>query len=727
MSLVLALVLMSAFVACGDDATGGDNNYNGNSDSDAGVDDDGSTTGDADVQHDAMVDPPTAVLEIYALDIWAQPLPETEATLTVTSQSQPVATTGHPVALVNLYDAGDYEITLEAPDHETQQVTVAWDGGSTVDGATVTPAAGGPAHGFSVSHEMRDIYGVNLPIHSVYLGLRHQWFSAQGRPARRGNDIELLMDGEDAWSSTYTDLTAATTSIMIATWWWESDFELVRDPATHHLLTPTERYDNTILGILESSPAVHRVLIGEFWGEGHDILDWLNTDAAMGTYAETANDGFEILGQGNGTMGVFQFEADPFLYGDRVRSTFPETTGRSFETETDIASNVPSREVDLTWWPISVEIQLASYHQKFMVVDQQVAYVGGMNVKATDWDTSDHEVFEFRRMGFDANRTEREDVMSKDSESDTGPRKDYIIRLEGPSVQDAADIFHIRWAHQIAEGVLNAEYATDFVVDRNQPEMPGGSQIQVTATLPQPFWEHAIAETWINAVNQAQDFIFIEDQYWRIPMLTEVIIARMNQVPGLRLLVVTKPVDEWTDPGCSWTHETHQELKTLFPSRYATYQLRAFDVVDVGWGIDETEERYTNMDVHSKMLIVDDKFMSVGSCNKNNRGIVYEGELNVAVLDPVWVRAERRRIMANMLPAGVPATNDVATWWTQFSDAAVWNDYVWQNWDDEWGDLDLGDGSDPLPPEYIPDGFVHGLIFREVVDCLIEDVGPDMT
>jgi phosphatidylserine/phosphatidylglycerophosphate/cardiolipin synthase-like enzyme len=728
-SVLLALLLASAIVACGDDSTGGDNNNNTNTNvnSDAGVDDDGSTTGDADVQHDAMVDPPTAVLEIYALDIWAQPLPETEATLTVTNQSQPVDTTGHPVALVNLFDAGDYEVTLEAPDHETQEVTVAWDGGSTTDGATVTPAAGGVAHGFSVSHEMRDIYGTNLPVHSVYLGLRHKWFSAQGRPARRGNDIDLLMDGEDAWSSTYTDLTAATSSIMIATWWWESDFELVRDPTNHHLLTPTERYDNTILGILESSPAVHRVLIGEFWGS-HDILDWLNTDSAMGTYAETANDDFEILGQANETMGVFQFEVAPFLYGDRVRETFPETTGRSFETETDIASTVPSRQVDLTWWPISVEIQLASYHQKFMVVDQEVAYIGGMNVKATDWDTSDHTVFEHRRMGFDATQADRQDVIDKDSESDTGPRKDYIIRLEGPAVQDAADVFQQRWAHQISEGALNAENATDFVVNRNQAEMPGGSQIQVTATLPQPFWEHAIAESWFNAVEQAQDFIFIEDQYWRIPMLTDVIIARMTQVPGLRLLVVTKPVSEWTDPGCSWTHETHQELLGLFPSRYAVYQLRSFDTV-VTWGMNETEERYMDMDVHSKMLIVDDKFMSVGSCNKNNRGIVYEGELNVAVLDPVWVRDQRRRIFANMLPAGVTPTNDVATWWTQFSDAASWNDTVWENWDDMGGDINLGTigDLDPLPAEYTPDGFVHGLIFNEVVDCLIEDVGPDMT
>jgi len=121
----------------------------------------------------------------------------------------------------------------------------------------------------------------------------------------------------------------------------------------------------------------------------------------------------------------------------------------------------------------------------------------------------------------------------------------------------------------------------------------------------------------------------------------------------------------------------------------------------VTWGWDETESRYANIDTHSKMFIVDDKFMSVGSCNKNNRGIIYEGELSAAGLDP--------------------------TWWQQFIDAAAWNDAVYDRWDDEGWDIDNGDGSDPLPAEYTPHGFVHSLAFRTVDDCFLEGVGPYMT
>ncbi len=41
----------------------------------------------------------------------------------------------------------------------------------------------------------------------------------------------------------YQELNLATDTIMITSWWWDSEFELIRDEADHHLLTPTERWD----------------------------------------------------------------------------------------------------------------------------------------------------------------------------------------------------------------------------------------------------------------------------------------------------------------------------------------------------------------------------------------------------------------------------------------------------------------------------------------------------
>lgn len=235
----------------------------------------GGAAGDA--GEDAPPLPPdaTAVLQIHPMDIWAQYLPGQDYTVEVTESGTPVAYGGSPTLTVPLVDASTLTITLSAPEHHTLEVSVEYDGTGTLSSATLFKAAGSEAQGVAFGHENRDIEGKTLPVHSLYLGLRHRWFSAQGRPARRGNDIELLMDGEEAWGSVHEDLSIATDRILVSTWWWESNFELIRHEATHHTLDPSERWSNTILGVLEARPAHKRVLVGQFWGSGDRTASWI--------------------------------------------------------------------------------------------------------------------------------------------------------------------------------------------------------------------------------------------------------------------------------------------------------------------------------------------------------------------------------------------------------------------------------------------------------------------
>lgn len=670
---------------------------------------------------DSVAPLPASLLEVYALDIWAQALPSTEGALSVTLDGKPVPTSGWPIVRVPLTKAGTYTLSLSAPEHFALDATVQFDGTSSDQAAKLSMSTAVKGHGVSFSHDVRKEGGADVSVHTAYLGLRHKWFSAEGRPARRGNDIELLMDGEQAWARVAQELSGAAYSVLIASWWWQSDFELVR-PQNHATLTPDQRWANTVLGILEDSSAFRRVLVGQFWGQD-SILSFMTTDGELKAFAETPGDGFEFMGQGNPTKGTFTFSVDPFLFGDRVRGTWTDSAGRKFATEDQVQSQVPPHDVDLGDIPTGIQTQIASYHQKFSVIDEEVAFVGGMNLKEVDWDSSKHEVYDFRRMKYDASQADRLAVQAKEQLPDNGPRKDYAMRIHGPAAQDVADVFHLRWKHQLDEGVEYAANSTDFTVQRNIAPQPGGKHIQVTVTLPQPFWEHSIAETWFNAVAQAEKYIYIEDQYFRMPMVNDAIVARMQAVPTLRLVVITKDINEWTDPGCPWTYKSHAVFKQTFPDRYKLFVFRSFDTSDSpGW--DEVASQFQDIDVHAKMLIVDDKFMSVGSCNKNNRGLVYEGEMNVAVVDEPWVKNERKRIFANFLPDGTAVADDVAGWWQQLIAASAANDAVYAAWDQEGWDISL-DGA-PLPAEYTPQGILYSMDFPDSGECLIENVGPDI-
>lgn len=714
---VLPLLSLAGVSACGsmpDDAT-------------TAIDDAGLVRRDGALVRDTGVGTsPIAVLELYLFDLWGQPLPTSDATLTVTLDGSPVTVaegTQPYMRRVDLRAHGRLAVTLSAPQHRTLRAELDFDGTRRADGLSARLATGVTGQGLSLTRSTRTIAGQQVPVHSVVLGLRHEWFSAQGRPARRGNRIDLLMDGEEAWRTVHADLQTARDSVHVSTWWWESNFELLRDAATHPTSTEAQRQRNTILTTLEGLPARKRVIVGQFLSMD-GVASTLSSDNALRAHGTLAGDNFEYMGQANETSGMFDFAVRPFSFGARVRAWYPTLASTTFASEALVASEVPGHHVDLTHWPvIMADVQAASYHQKFMTIDQRLAFIGGMNLRRVDWDTSRHRVFEPRRMLFDSSASARQEVVTRDHLPDNGPRKDYMVRIDGPSAIDAEAVFQERWDFLRR---TNARYSPDssaYTLGTAPAARSGGSQVQVTATLPAPFDEHAIAETWFNAVAQARQYIYIEDQYFRVPMLMDAIVQRMQQVPTLQLVVITKPINEWSDPGCAWTRRTHEDLLARFPTRYSMLQLRAFDT-QVTWGIDETEAHFVDMDVHSKMLIVDDVFMSVGSANKNNRGIVYEGELNVAVYDPAWVRAARRRILANLLPEGWAVSDDAVRWHRQLLDAAEYNDNVRERWLDEGDDISL-DGA-PLPAEYAPRGFVYQLPMRGVMRCLIEDIGPDM-
>ncbi|GAB4111821.1 MAG: hypothetical protein OHK0013_47930 [Sandaracinaceae bacterium] len=271
---------------------------------DAGPLPDGSLPPDAPIPPSAV-----AVVEIHALDLWAQPLPS-DATLRVTRDGAPVPTTGWPVATFPLLDAGTYEVSLRAEGYEDLGFAITFDGSSGLDATTLRRDAGTELAGLAHGHDVRPVGGRALPVHAFYAGLRHRWFSAQGRPARRGNRIRLMTSGEEAWAQVADDLLRATDRVHIATWWWDSTFELVRDPTTHVTSSLADREANSILGVLDDILPDKRVLVGQLVGQDGS-LSWLTVDSDLRARGSAAGDGFEFMGQANETSGMFTWEWIP--------------------------------------------------------------------------------------------------------------------------------------------------------------------------------------------------------------------------------------------------------------------------------------------------------------------------------------------------------------------------------------------------------------------------------
>jgi hypothetical protein len=370
-----------------------------------------------------------AVIEIHALDLWAQPLPAS-ARLSVTRDGASVPTTGTwPIVAFPVIEAATYEVTLTAEGHHDLDFAITYDGSTDLDAITVRRGTGTERAGLLTSHDVRSTMGRTLPVHAVFTGLRHRWFSAQGRPARRGNHVRLMTSGEEAWGQVAEDLLMATDRVHAATWWWDSTFELVRDASTHVTSTRGDRQANTILGILDDSFPDKRVLVGQLVEPGRQLSRGSRRCRGSARAGRRGRRWLRVHGRGQRDERDVHVRGSTLLVrGARARAGGPTSAGRAFDDGVaPITSTVPSPpgRSDRVARDASTSTTARRTTRSSWSIDGEVAFMGGMNLRPVDWDTDAHLVFEPRRMAHRCDSTSRPHGgrHAHDALPDTGPAR----------------------------------------------------------------------------------------------------------------------------------------------------------------------------------------------------------------------------------------------------------------------------------------------------------------
>jgi phosphatidylserine/phosphatidylglycerophosphate/cardiolipin synthase-like enzyme len=522
-------------------------------------------------------------------------------------------------------------VEVQATGFEPATLTATWAGELTRESLTLSSSGD-----TLVVHSLEQPDGA-CPIYTVAIGMDHEIFACQAA-APSENNVTLFSDGAGLFGNLSLDLKSAKERIYGTTWWWQSDFEIVR-PQDNHLLSQDDRRPFTVLSHLEENPDLDvKIIVSRFAPETMSGLAYVNTDPDLRAHAYDEADRFEVISQGNQTevpwAEAFEPINHPVPFLSRVIEENPDLTAR-------FASSIEQGQLG-----INETAEAASWHQKMWTVDGAIAYVSGMNIKSSDWDKDAHEVFEPQRMMFTSTKEERQAVLEKRAMTDVLPRKDYGVRIQGPGARDVDRIIKKRWDLSREMGELFSEMTTPFEL---LPEISTTLPVvlsQVVVTHPEPLGEMSILESMAKAIRNAKDLIYIEDQYFRMPIVLDAFREALDASPSLQVVVITKPVSD-TDPAKKWTLHMNDALREMAGDRYLLLQVMAYDE---GYLTDPQipEPVFQPIDVHAKIIIVDNFFLSVGSCNKNNRGLLYEGEANVVVYDEDWVSQERQRVLTSV-------------------------------------------------------------------------------
>ena len=259
------------------------------------------------------------------------------------------------------------------------------------------------------------------------------------------------------------------------------------------------------------------------------------------------------------------------------------------------------------------ERPLHCHHEKLVIVDDRVAFVGGIDL--TD----------FSGQRFDSHEHPLREGLGW---------HDGAARVEGPAVADVAEHFRLRWNEVTAETLPPVK-----------PQAAAGDvEVQVVRTVPEkvyrqlPRGDFRILEAYQRALRSAERFIYLENQFLWSPEIVATLVEKLRRPPSddFRLLVLlpAKP--------SSGKDDTRGQLGQLMQADNGAGRVLACTIYQRG-------EDASPVYVHAKIGIVDDRWLTIGSANLNEHSLFNDTEMNIVVMDERVVRDVRLRLWAEHL------------------------------------------------------------------------------
>jgi phospholipase D1/2 len=256
-----------------------------------------------------------------------------------------------------------------------------------------------------------------------------------------------------------------------------------------------------------------------------------------------------------------------------------------------------------------------SHHQKVVVVDDSVAFVSGFDLSRSRWDTSEHRCDEPRRRNpFGLTY---------------GPFHDVGAVVEGECARAIGELARERW--RAATGRRARAPSDEHMPGRwpvsTEPVLHD-VPVAIARTLP-AFGDDAgageVRQLHLDAIAAAQRDIFAENQYFTSKTISEAMRARLDEPDGPEIAVVSPGTQSgWLEVNTMGVLRArlHQSLKAA--DRFGRYRLYC---PKLGW----LSEEKGCLNVHSKVMVVDDRFAMVGSANLSDRSMGLDTELNIAI------------------------------------------------------------------------------------------------
>ena len=272
----------------------------------------------------------------------------------------------------------------------------------------------------------------------------------------------------------------------------------------------------------------------------------------------------------------------------------------------------------LRWWLTpGIDFKLdsmhplgCSHHQKIVVIDDRFAVCGGIDMTGDRWDTPEHIEDDPRRR--------------RPNGKSYGPWHDATMAVEGEAARFLGDYGRERWAQAGGDPMepcpkvdaspwpegLEADFANvEIGLSRTRAAYNDIAETREIEAL------------FIEQIGRAKRLIYAESQYFASRIVAEAIALRLSQPDPPEVLIINPETAE------GWLEQAAMDgarIRLLNSIRERDHAQRFSIWCPYG-------SKGTPIYVHSKLLIVDDEIIRVGSANFNNRSMGLDSEFDAFI------------------------------------------------------------------------------------------------
>ena len=264
----------------------------------------------------------------------------------------------------------------------------------------------------------------------------------------------------------------------------------------------------------------------------------------------------------------------------------------------------------------------ASHHQKVVVVDDAVAFAGGIDLTKCRWDTPEHRAVDPRRV----------DPGGKPY----GPIHDVQMVVDGEAAAALGELVRWRWNQATGQplAVPARRSKRAFADARDDDGWPPGLRpdvqdvpIAIARTLPAYEDRPAASEVHqlvLDAIAAARRFLYVENQYLTSASVGEALAGRLRDEQGPEVVLVLPRFE------CGWLEQSSMGVlraRMLAHLRNADRHCRLHVYYPTVPGLPSDG----CVNVHAKILVVDDRLLRIGSSNLSNRSMGFDTECDLAI------------------------------------------------------------------------------------------------